>query len=376
MVLSRRRVSVQVFIRHNRWVAIYLFYCLLAVTWSDYPFVACKRWFKLFGQPVMVLILLTEPDPLESLTRLLKRCAYVWIPVSVLFIKYFPQWGRNYDEWSGGVMFTGITTNKNLLGCDGFILGLFFLWHFLRVRKREPGLARRSELGLCLLFLVMIGWLLHLAQSSTSLGAFLLGSAIVLALGFPFVNRSRVSVYLAVLVVACVLAEGAFGIHAAIIKALGRNPTLTGRTEIWYVLSRWDLNPVIGVGFETFWLGDRVAQVSALVSGVRINEAHNGYLETYLNLGVLGVGITVALLWATYSKSLRSLVGDFDFGRFRLAYLVAFMVYNWTEAAFRTHAVPFFIFFLIAIDYPPGPAVEPAPAPVLHPEPLGVQPCV
>jgi hypothetical protein len=27
------------------------------------------------------------------------------------------------------------------------------------------------------------------------------------------------------------------------------------------------------------------------------------------------------------------------------------LVYNWTEAAFRTHAFPFFVFFLIAIDY-------------------------
>ena len=39
------------------------------------------------------------------------------------------------------------------------------------------------------------------------------------------------------------------------------------------------------------------------------------------------------------------------------------LIYNWTEAVFRTHSVPFFIFFLAAIDYPRPPlaAAEPPP---------------
>src|ERR1700733_5293450 len=90
-VLYRRQVNWSEFMRNNRWVTIYLLYCLLAITWSDFPFVAFKRWIKLFGQPVMVLVLLTEPDPMESLARLLKRCAYVIVPISILFIKYFPE---------------------------------------------------------------------------------------------------------------------------------------------------------------------------------------------------------------------------------------------------------------------------------------------
>lgn len=35
-----------------------------------------------------------------------------------------------------------------------------------------------------------------------------------------------------------------------------------------------------------------------------------------------------------------------------MAYLVAFIVYNWTEASFRQNAFPFFMFFLVAIDLP------------------------
>src|SRR3982074_489980 len=85
-VLHRRRVNWSEFIRNNKWVTIYLVYCVLTIVWSDFPFVAFKRWIKLFGQPIMVLILLTEPDPIEALTRLMKRFAYVVVPVSIFFI--------------------------------------------------------------------------------------------------------------------------------------------------------------------------------------------------------------------------------------------------------------------------------------------------
>ncbi|MGH7978725.1 MAG: hypothetical protein ACREE6_05075, partial [Limisphaerales bacterium] len=67
--------------------------------------------------------------------------------------------------------------------------------------------------------------------------------------------------------------------------------------------------------------------------------------------GYIGVGITAAVLLATYGKARRELFRNFEFGRFRLAYLIAFIVYNWTEAAFRMNCFPFFMFFVVAIDY-------------------------
>ncbi len=351
-VLRRRQVDWQEFMRRNRWVTIYLVYCLIAIAWSDFPFVAFKRWIKLFGQPVMVLVVLTEPDPRESFIRLLKRFGYVLAPLSVLFIKYYPDLGRSFDEWSGLPMNTGVTTNKNVLGCDCFILGLFYFWYFLQVRQRESGLARKHEMWLCAGFAVMLVWLFQMANSSTSLGVLLLASAIIIFLGFNFVDPRRITMYLVIGMVVLVPLDLVFGLHDLVIHALGRNTTLTGRTDIWDILIHWDLNPIIGDGFESFWLGDHVDEIARMQTGLVINEAHNGYLETYINIGLLGLAITVAMIMATYFKSCRAVLEDFEFGRFRLAYLAAFLIYNWTEAAFRTHCFPFFIFFLVAIDYP------------------------
>jgi O-antigen ligase len=349
--LSRRRVSWGEFFRQNPWVALYLGYCLVACFWSDFPLVAAKRWFKLFGQPIMVLLILTEPDPLESFTRLMKRCSYIIVFVSVLFIKYYPQYGRAFDPWSGMGMNTGMTTNKNTLGCDCFILALFFVWHLFRVWKQDPGKERKWELFWTCFMLGWLTWLLYMAHSSTSIGVLILALALMGFVSLKSINRSQIWVYLLVIVTVLGLLEVTCDLHKHMIALLGRNTTLTGRTDIWAILTHWDVNPLLGVGFESFWLGVRVDQIADLLGGLRINEAHNGYLETYINLGGLGLALTFAMLIVTFLKAQRDLTLNFHYGRFRLAYLAAFIVYNWTEAAFRTHCVPFFIFFLVAIDY-------------------------
>ena len=97
-VLIKRRINLGEVVRNNRLLAAFLIYCLVSVLWSDFPLVSFKRWIKILGHPIMALIIFTEPDPEEALIRLLKRCAYVLIPVSILFIKYFPAWGRGFEQ--------------------------------------------------------------------------------------------------------------------------------------------------------------------------------------------------------------------------------------------------------------------------------------
>ena len=82
------------------------------------------------------------------------------------------------------------------------------------------------------------------------------------------------------------------------------------------------------------------------------NEAHNGYLETYLNLGLIGLFILVGWIVATFRKSRLEFLGNFEFGRFRLSYFAAAVIYNWTESGFRSLHPIWFVFFIIAMDYP------------------------
>src|SRR5208337_1694660 len=65
-VLKQRSVNLLQFVRNNRWLTIFLLYCLVAIIWSDFPFVAFKRWIKILGHPIMALVVLTDPNPKEA----------------------------------------------------------------------------------------------------------------------------------------------------------------------------------------------------------------------------------------------------------------------------------------------------------------------
>ena len=349
-VLNKRHVQLSEIVRNNQWLTIFFVYCFLAIFWSDFPFVAFKRWTKVLGHPIMALVVLTEPDPLEALARLMKRCAYVILPVSILFIKYYPELGRGFDPWTGAAANTGITTNKNGLGSDCLILGFFFFWHLLEIRSLERSRARRNEFFLTCGFLVAIWWLLTMAHSSTALVSLFVAVLIVVFLGLRFVNKRLIGTYIMIGGFALVAAEWAFGIYANVIQLLGKDPTLTDRTLLWADLLKVKINPLFGAGFESFWLGERFRNFAASRWWAP-NQAHNGYLETYLNLGLVGLLLLIAWLIATFWKGRRELFSNFQFGRFRLGFLMAVIAYNWTEAAFKNISVIWFIFCLIALDY-------------------------
>jgi len=60
----------------------------------------------------------------------------------------------------------------------------------------------------------------------------------------------------------------------------------------------------------------------------------------------------IGLIIATYRKARLELLRNFEFGRLRLAFLAAVVVYNWTEATFKALHPIWFVFYIIALDYP------------------------
>jgi O-antigen ligase len=350
-VLSNRGVRFSEIVGNNQWLTIFLLYCLVSIIWSDFPFVAFKRWIKILGHPIMALIVLTEPNLKEAVIRLMKRCSYVVVPVSILFIKYYPQLGRGFDPWTGEPVNTGITTDKNALGADCMILGFFFFWYLLQTWKTERGAWRRNELWLIAGFLIGIWWLSSQAHSATAVTSLFVGALVVVFVGTRSLNKNFIGTYMLVALVIFAVAELTFGISGRFSEALGRGSGLSGRTLLWTELLKLDTNPVLGTGFESFWLGKRPEQLEGIFYYIP-NQAHNGYLETYLTLGSIGVLLLLGLFVATFRKIRLELFQNFEWGRYRLGFLAAVILYNWTEAAFKTLNPIWFVFYLIALDYP------------------------
>jgi exopolysaccharide production protein ExoQ len=207
-------------------------------------------------------------------------------------------------------------------------------------------------------------WVLHLAHSSTALVSMAVAMGIIWFVGLQSVRKDQLTVYLIVAVVLIVVAQLVFNVYDNVLDLLGKDKTLTDRTRVWTEVRKIDINPIIGTGFESFWLGDRREHMWNIFWWHPI-QAHNGYLETFLNIGYIGLGFMVMLIVGTYRKANFLLQQGVDFARFRLGYLAAFVLYNWTEAAFKAMHPVFFMFFLVAMDYPLS-----APAKVENQEPI------
>jgi O-antigen ligase len=200
--------------------------------------------------------------------------------------------------------------------------------------------------------MVMTLWLLRISHSATSQVCLAIGCLTILAarsqsgkrrnLGFlKFIIPTGFILYL-------LLAFG-LGLQGNFAQAVGRNATLTDRTIIWKILLSLHTNPVIGTGYESFWLGGRLGYVWRNYDA--INEAHNGYLEIYLSLGLIGLFLVSGFLIASYRTICRRLKSSPGFGTFSLALWVVVLFYNLTEAALKFHLM-WFAFLVGAIALP------------------------
>jgi len=351
LILSRRRIEWHRVVHACRWLLLLYGYYLLSTLWSDYTYVSFKRWFKDAGDIVMILVLLTEADPVEAVRAVFIRCVYVIVPVSVLFIKYYPALGRYTHRWTYETFYSGVTVNKNSLGLMAMLSALLLVWQVVDVypQRGKPFSFRSSwpdliVVGMCL-------WLLQMAGSATSSVCFVLGCAILLTVRLsrvkPYVRDLRWCMFgLIILILVFTMSSGLRGLIA---PALGRDATMTDRTLIWDEALAAGANPVIGTGFDSFWLthyADRITEE------FHVPHAHNGYLETYLNTGIIGVLLLLIVLFMAGKNAAREVVLGNKIGYLFLTFILVGLIYNYTEVTFGRSNVMGLVIWLVAVYGP------------------------
>lgn len=349
-LLAKRGVTVSEIIRNNRFLSAFVLYCFVSIFWSDILFWSFKHWLATLGHPIMALIILTEPDPKKALICLMKRCAYVAIPVSILLLRYYPQWGRVFSFWTGESQKAGFGTEKNSLGIICMVFGFFFIWHLLNMLRRQRSKVRKRELVLCAGFLFMIGYLFNGLNCGTALVSLSIAAATIALIGLPQVDKRYIGAYLVAGIFIWLVAELVFGLSDHVLDFLGKDRTLTQRTVMWPELLKSDINPILGTGYDSFWQGERLEALWAKYPW-RPNEAHNGYLETYLNLGLVGLVLLAGWIATIYRKCRLDLFRQFEIGLFGLGILIMAILYNWTEAAFKTLSPVYLLCYVISVEY-------------------------
>jgi len=347
IVLCGKSAKVGAILRKNPLILVYFSFCLVSVLWSDFPLVTFKRWIKALGDVEMILVILVELDPFAALSRILTRIGFFLFPLSILFIRFYPQLGRRpTNSWTQEPV--GVTQQKNELGIMCMMYGIFFLWMLLSVYRERKRPGRWRPMLAYGTIIAMSAYLLSQCNSTTSIVGFA-SSAGVMWLASRRPVRPALVHFAVLAVLGLSVIALFFDPGGGLVESLGKDPTLTGRREIWALVLSLHTNPLIGTGFETFWLGSRLEFMLHALVNLPINEAHNGWIEVYLNLGWVGLCFIALLIVTGYKRIISHIRQDPEKGCLFLGILLCALFYSFSEAGFRYGTVSWFFLLLVVM---------------------------
>jgi O-antigen ligase len=202
--------------------------------------------------------------------------------------------------------------------------------------------------------IIVIGLAIYLIEMSDARGPMtLVLLAPLLARLTLFVGRKiRVSpaiTLLSVVVLYVVLSVLVGNLTSRISWHLYGNYTLTGRTLIWdfvnYEIAR---KPLLGWGYQSFWNvgpdGPSIVEAPGWLK--HMPSGHNGYLDTIVDLGYVGLVLLVIFILATVHAIGRVADHDPKWGRFLLSIVLYVILTNFIESKWMQGPNRFWLLFL------------------------------
>jgi exopolysaccharide production protein ExoQ len=198
--------------------------------------------------------------------------------------------------------FRGIFSQKNVLG-QAMTIGALGCLHGIRAGRRG-----RLRNVLSLMLVTIVALMSKSATSCMAIFAFCGVDAVAFLMrkgGAARILAAIISVLAVPVLVVTIVAPGAF------LEMIGKDPTLTGRTDIWgFVILDIFQKPWLGWGYLAFWSLDNPASLEiADALGWVVPQAHNGVLEILLNVGFIGGTFTFYIFARVFWMSLRCLKG-------------------------------------------------------------------
>ena len=349
VITISRRVNWRSFFRQNKALIVFYAFFFMSIGWSQDPTNSLIRVIKDGGCTVVVLcVILSEKNPLEALRAVYVRCACILIPLSAILVR-FSSLGKAYAH-DGGVVYGGACQTKNELGEMLLISIMFLVWDFME--RRSESRSKRMWRGFSAdqAFLVLVGlWLLNLSQSKTSLVTLIIGLSLILRTGK--LDLRPVSRFIFAGAISYpVLALTGQTLFGPLLGMLGRDATFTGRANIWEQINWNTVNPIVGAGFWNFWGGPGGRAIEAAMQ-TGIPNAHDGYLDIYLDGGFVGVAILACLLIVRGYKLIQRLPRE-TFARVQFAFLTVAIIHNVTESSFARLSGMWFTIILALLDFP------------------------
>ncbi len=336
-ILSRRKLEWLKAIRENPWPIIIVLYMLASVLWSGMPAISFRRWVRELIPLAMALVVLSEKTPRLAVEAVIRRAIYVLIPFSILLIKYFGEYGRSYGRFSGEVEWVGVTYQKNSLALLCTVSIMYLVWRFVKGHDIKESAASKLEIygdiTVLLISLYLLGGPGHTLKQSATSSITLIFGLIVLTTLLWMQRRGKV-VKASILKTAAVVLI-IYGTITPFLGKLefldissyfGRDATLTGRADIWSFLMPYTLKrPLLGHGFGGFWTTSMREMTSS--------HAHNGYLDTILNIGIVGLILFSIYVLNCCTRAAKILKEEFYWGALFACFVLMAVVHNIAESS-------------------------------------------
>ena len=133
---------------------------------------------------------------------------------------------------------------------------------------------------------------------------------------------------------------------------LGRDATLTGRADLWNDLMRIAaINPISGIGFGSFWIGDLAHNLWDKYHWMP-GQGHNGYIDVYLHLGLIGIIILCMVVLSSTRKLIMNYYDNISYFELKYVLLMMILLSNISETVYLrgTHNL-WLIFLLTVVTY-------------------------
>jgi exopolysaccharide production protein ExoQ len=341
IIIAKRRFNWLNAMKENIWLMLLIGYMLISCLWSDVSFLSFKRWTRELIAVVMAFVVATEADPQRAWESLFRRVVYISIPFSYILINYFSEYGRLYLHHSGDLMWTGVTIHKNALAQMCLLAVFFLVWSIIRRQRGRTLPAVRYQTILEVFIIILAFWLWGGPQHSLTYSAsatitFLLGLLALIGLfwskKFDTQLGSRVMTVLIIFIIVYGTVTPMLGRLSLIdlSSAVRRDETLTGRTIVWQKLVPVAMNqPILGHGFGSFWSTEKRGVYD-------MTGAHNGYLDTILELGFVGLLLLSIFLISSLRKAQNMMLKDFDLGALLSCYMLMAVANNMAESYLNT----------------------------------------
>ncbi|NWG29379.1 MAG: O-antigen ligase family protein [Ignavibacteriaceae bacterium] len=324
IVLAKKSNEIFTLIKSEKYLTLFVVLCLVSALWSEYSLISFKRSFQLFVIFLVILEALVIIDP----TTLLKQMKIV-VSIYLFFNLYAClRIGAAIDPVFG--TWRGIEVQKNHLAQTSLYCLLSSVVFFSIDKIR---LAKQYDSILILISVILI----YKARSSTAI----LVLAMIVFIGSVFLIESLFSkfgfrrivmgfIFSFILASSLIFLFFSSEIFGLIPGYFGKDMTLSGRVPIWeHAWTEIQKHFLLGYGFATYWImgHPRLEIFAEYFEGFKVNQAHNGFLEIMLQLGIVGFIFFLFLLAAYIFRMIKV--------NSNLAILIFFAILtlNYTESA-------------------------------------------